>query len=224
MYNRTYLVTKATERVQYTPRVETDVRTAVTRGLAEYLESLHTESTQRARSFRFARVLDTWAEAEEVGKFPSACVYAVGDLAYDDARMTPKVLDEAKFVSPITQKVSYLAALSELSLPLSVEIYANDPVERMACVKMVEDGLNPVHWMYGARLVLPHYHNAHATFELTRCIYRDDGESVQRRLRGATFSVQATCLQLRMFSIQQAVSPRFDLVVSEGADAETNST
>lgn len=224
MSNRTTLVLTPAERVTYTPRVETDVRTAVTRGLAEYLETLGTEGIGRARTFRFARVLDTWAEAEEIGKFPSACVYAVGDLTYDASRMTPKVINEAKFTSPVTKKTSYLAALSELSLELNVELYANDPVERMACVKLVEDGLNPVHWMYGARLVLPHYHGAHATYELMRCSYRDDSDGSQRRLRAASFSIQATCLQLRAFYLTQATSPRFDLAVSEGADAATTST
>ena len=225
MSNRTTLVSSATQCAVYTPNVETDVRTAVTRGLAEYLESLKTSSgLNRSKTFQLVKVLDVWAEAEEIAKFPSACVYAVGDLTYDASRMTPKVIAEAKFTSPITKKSTYLATLAELSLPLSVELYANDPVERMACVKMIEDGLNPVSWMYGARLALPHYHGAHATYELLRCSYGDDGESVQRRLRSATFSVQVSCPQLRLFGLTEATSPRFDLAVSEGADAATTST
>lgn len=187
---------------------ETDARTAVTRGLAEYLRGLSI-TAEGGRLCRFVEVFENWAEPEEVAKYPSAVIYATEGGTYDASTLTPKTLE----VPGTTQ---YIREISELMQPLMLEVWSTDPMERMALVAMLEDALDPHEYMTGLRLALPHYHNQRATFEKMNMTYDDSIELAQRRWRRAIFSLNANVTQLRVVGTIPKLNARLDLQVAEG--------
>lgn len=170
---------------------ETDLHTALARGLAEYLSQLFIEIG--GRQLRLT-TFSTWAEPEQNVNYPAAGVGA-GRGEYDRS-FTPSVA--ASFND------ARLMAFSEFAQELNVELWANDPKERAYLVAMVEEALNPVDWMYGMRLVLPHYHGTTATYELTSSQYLDNAEDALARYRKATFSVRGNVPALRTLKFPNA--------------------
>ena len=183
----TRLVTSPDDRQVLTNRRETDCRTAVTRGLAEYLSSLNVDAPG-GRRLLFRRVVETWATPEVSAEYPAACVYSVEAGRYDASKLTPSV---KKLVSGFA-----LRASSELELPVVVDAWTTDPAERVAISGMLEDAFDPVDWMTGFRLELPHYHGARATFEAMTSRYVDEVDQAQRRLRLLSVSLTATVPKL----------------------------
>ena len=70
----TALVSDPDTREAITARRETDARTALTRGLADYLRDLSI-TWEAGREVTLLRVLEAWAQPEELSKFPSAAIY-----------------------------------------------------------------------------------------------------------------------------------------------------
>lgn len=186
-------------RPTLTPFRETDLHTALTRGLAEYLSQLSIEIG--GRQLRLT-TYSTWAEPEQNVAYPSAGVGA-GRGEYDRS-FTPSVA--ASFDS------ARLMAFSEFAQELNVELWASDPRERAYLVAMIEEGLNPVDWMYGMRLVLPHYHGTTATYELTASQYTDNAEDAMARYRKALFTIRGSVTAYRALTFPDA-KPRLDLSV-----------
>jgi hypothetical protein len=202
----TQLVQRADIRQEFTDHRETDARTALTRGLAEYLESLSIEWIG-GRQSRFLAVLQTWSEPEMVAVFPSAVVYATDAGQYEDATLTPKTIK-------LAGSGRFLREIAEVKLELTVEVWATDPVERMALAAMLEDALDPHEWMSGLRLRLPHYHGSHATYEKTGLRYEDSTDDSQKRWRKAIFAVTGNITQLR----RAGVLPMLDLRIGSSVD------
>lgn len=171
---RTRLVYDPDDLQHMTRDFETDVRTALTRGVKEYLEQLKID-WPGGRQSKFVKVLQTWAEPEVPAEYPSAVVYATEPGTYDGRNFTPttEVLEDG-YIIRLT---------SEFTQQIVVEVWTTDPRERVALVKMLEDAFCPVDWMYGFRLELPHYHNMRATFEPLTLAYDDVGDDAQRRYR-----------------------------------------
>lgn len=171
---------------------DTDVHTAMSRALAEYLGQQVIEIG--GRQIRLT-TFSTWAEPEQNVSYPAAGVGA-GAGRYDRS-FTPKLLgtiaNEAR-----------IFAYSEFAQELTVEVWATDPKERMYCVAMIEEALNPVDWMYGCRLHLPFYHGTTATFELTNSQYTDNAEDAARKYRKATFTITGSIQALRLLSLPTA--------------------
>lgn len=219
---RTRLVARPDDKQKLTDRRETDCRTALARGLKEYLEQLRVSTADGTgaggREIRFNQVLQTWAESEVPTKWPAAIVYALEAGTYDADSLSPSTFDLGSGLT--------IRQVAEFTQNLVIEIWATDPIERMALVGMLEDALDPVDWMTGLRLELPHYHNARATFEKTSMAYLDTADDAQRRWRKAAIVVQGNVPQFRRLGEQvprlrikldlEAVGPEVDVTVPNG--------
>ncbi len=87
---RSCLITKPSKSQLLTSNRETDARTALKRGLKEYLETL-SFTAPGGRTVAFERVVDVWADHEVKVVFPSAIVYSIGEGSYDASGFTPSV-------------------------------------------------------------------------------------------------------------------------------------
>lgn len=209
------LVRNARERVALTDRRETDCRTALTRGLKEYLEQCSAlvidadETGTHGREVRFQKVLGGWADPEVPAVVPSACVLALDEGSYDASRLTPKVFDLESGLS--------LQESSEFTQRLAIEVWAKDPIERMALVAMLEDALDPVEWMTGFKLVLPHYHATTALYLKQSSVYLDNEQNAQRNHRRAVIMLTASMVQYRRLGVVPRMDVRFALTVGDDA-------
>ena len=170
----------------------TDCRTAIIRGMREYLEQLQV-AWPGGRTTRFLRVVEEFAAPEQLEKYPSASVHGPGVGKYDASRMSPRVLK----VGDGSQHL-YLQQASELVQPFVIEAWTTDKVERMAIAAMLEDALDPVEWMYGARIELPHYFNLRATYEKLSIGYDETGDDPARRWRRVVMEVTGTLVQAKL--------------------------
>jgi hypothetical protein len=186
---------------------ETDARTALTRGMGEYLRSLQTVSFGTpARALTFQEVFDTWPQSEDKIKFPSAAVLGRGPGRYDASSFTPggeQVVDGGTVVK-----------LAELVQTMEVIVWSADPVQRMHSMMLLERALSPVEFMYGLRLELPHYFNLHATYEPTGMEYDDTPADALRRYRRTHVHIMGSVPVLRQARIPPG-RVRFKLVVGD---------
>jgi hypothetical protein len=201
------LVTVSSDPTLYTDVQEVDARTALARGLAEYIAQLRVDAPG-GRHIQFKRVFPHWAVPEEDARYPSAIVYSTATGVYEPARLTPSLPDSRNKIVGSTN--SYLISASSLQLNLTVEIWATDPEERSALVMNLERLLNPVDWMYGFRLELPYYFNQRATFSLLDMSYDDSEENAMRRYRKASFTMASEVPVCNVFKYPMA-KPRFRL-------------
>lgn len=205
--NRSRLITLQTQKQEWSWTRTTDSRTAILRGLAEYIGQAQIAGAG-GRLGSFIRVFETHADYETDVKFPSAVVYATSPGTYDAAELTPKTF----YIDDGSRRA--LRSVSELQLPLQIDFWANDSVERALLMAMLEDALDPVDWMAGARVELPHYHNARATYLKIQSSYEDSPPDVQRRLWKGSMTVQATLVQLRRVGVIPTIRARFEAEVS----------
>lgn len=190
---------------------ETDVRTAITRALAEYLRRLDVYWAG-GRYSRFAVVAETWAEPEDAVGYPGAAVWTDQPGLYDDSRFTPRTFE-------LEDKV-LLREISEFTQVLKVELFCTDKEERMALVSMLEDAFDPVDWMSGFVLEAPHYHNARITYEKTEMGYLDSAAQAEQRARNAVFTLNTSCPQYRLSGVGQHMNIRIDTGDVEGGVGE----
>jgi hypothetical protein len=195
-----------------TSRRDTDAHTALVRGLAEYVAGLSID--WGGRDVRFAAVVENYAEPEDGADYPRAAVYGEGQGTYDASRFTPRPA-RADLISPIDDPGVYLVTRSEYRLTLLLEAWATDKEERAALRAMLEDALSPVEFMYGARLVLPHYHGMHADYELLTGQNQDDDATAIHRWRRATLRVAAQVPVVRPVSLP-LLEVRADVQVEAG--------
>lgn len=182
---RATLVTSSEATPTVTDVRETDVRTALTRGLADYLATsvFHAPG---GREIRFKKVLSTWAEPEDPAAYPAAVVYSPEPGVYDASRLTPSMPNAR---NRIGSSNLYLVSSCEFVVDLRVEIWANDPKERMEIVAGLERALSPVDFMYGFKVLLPFYYGQVAVFEPKSMQYLDSEEDAMRRYRRAVFVI-----------------------------------
>lgn len=202
------LVTDPRTKQVWTLTRETDARTALTRGLAEYLSGLSIE-WESGRECRLVKVLEVWSESEDPVMYPAAVIYAVDPGEYDASKLTPETVE-----LPDTEN-QCIRLSAEFSQTIVVEVWANDPQERMALVAMLEDAFDPVDWMTGFRLDLPHYHGARATFEKLTLSYEDDADEARRGWRRAIFTLQGVVPQVRAVGKLPRMVPRFTAEVED---------
>lgn len=185
---------------------ECDAHTALVRGLAEYLTASEIAPTG-GRHVRFKKVREEWAEPEEQAQYPSAAIYTVGDGLFDASSFTPVVNRRSKV--PGTED-AYLVKLGEFTQDLVLEIWCTDKKERAAIAFAMEDKLNPVDFMAGFVLTLPHYFSARATYLKKTVTHIDNEGDAVHRLRKLVYVVNASVDLLRPANIPGA-KPRFDL-------------
>lgn len=203
---KTRLITSASDPIQFTANGETDARSAITRGLAEYLEHLQRDLVG-GRQVRFKRVEDQYAEPEKQARYPSVAIYTTEAGTYDSSKFTPAVSTKCRLPPPDGR---YLVSPADFVQELSVEIWATDPPERAGLVAMVEDAFNPVTYTYGFTLELPFYFNQRATYEMTELVYTDSDEDAIRRYRRATFTLNARVPLTKLYSFPDG-KPVFQL-------------
>lgn len=179
---KTKLIVSPDTRQVLRPTKLTDARTALLRGIKEYVEEL-TIAVQNRHDVAFRQVIEGVAEPEQVSKYPAAAVYGYGpgNYAWEEGTLLPLQHENEDSLPQDT-----MALLpGEFTLELAVEVWATDPHERVAMVSMLEDAFSPVEWMSGFRLVLPHYASVHAEFGMKSSDYTDDEPNVARRYRRA---------------------------------------
>lgn len=167
-----------------------DPRTALARGLAEYLAS-GTIDWYAGRQMRFKKVLEVWAEPQAPAVWPSLAVVAGSPADYQADHFAP-----GTFPVP-GQPGHYIRVVAGLVQQFELTIWTTDPEERCALVAMVEDMLEPNEWMTGLRLELPYYFGARATYEKMSVQFLDDPDESQRRWRRAVIAVTGAIPQLR---------------------------
>ena len=198
--NKARLITSSGQPIVYGGVQETDARTALTRGLAEYLALLVFDAPG-GRELRFDKVLDTWAEPEDNARYPRAVVGGTGTGVYDASKFTP---------GPPTQRHQlplpdgrYLISASAFVQDLTVEVWANDPPARREIVRGLEAAFNPVEWMFGFQLELPFYFNERAVYAPKDLAYLDTEQDAMRRYRKAVFTLTGEVPVVNAYSAQK---------------------
>ena len=183
---RTRLVLLPNEREQLQRFNDScDSRSAVARGLMEYLQDLQVQAVG-GRFLTIASANETWAQAEQQAQYPSIAVVPEGEGEYQATSLTSGI--GGRIPEPDGRWISIRGTFSQ---KLRIELYTNDPKSRAAMSFAIEQAFAPVDWMYGFRLVLPHYFNAVARFEPLDISYPDDAQSAMERLRTVVYHVDA---------------------------------
>jgi len=198
----TVLVVRASaEPPKLTAVRECDAVTALKRGLKEYLEQVYVDVD--GVRVRFEQVHHVWAETDQVATYPSAVVLAAEEAAYDYSSFTP-MLDPTRLVingAEPSDRRSYLVKYAEVTLRLAIEVHCSSPAERSSIMMLLEDALNPVDWMYGFQLDLPHYFNQRAVYEPTTGQMMDSDADARRRWRPGTVFLTGQISLMRVRSL-----------------------
>lgn len=165
---------------------ECDSRTALTRGLAQYLSQV--ASVFGGRAARPVKVFDTYPGPDQIQVLPAIAVVSDQPLEYDTTNLTPSSLyatnlPRAQSINPPQYVDQWLIQTSAVTTNLKAEIWCADPTERMALAMAIEDAMVPVAWMYGFRLALPFYFSAVAEYAGTSIEYLDDDQTIWQRYR-----------------------------------------
>jgi hypothetical protein len=198
---RAHLVASPDAGLTLTGSRSVDARTALSRGLAEYLLDAIEIDAEGGRRIRFKHVYQSWAEPEDTAIYPSAVVYASTTGLYDASRFTPGVLPQERLAAPDNR---YAVALADFSQDLTLEIWASDPHERMELVNACEQALNPSLIMYGMVLELPYYYNERAVYAMSNMAYQDNETDAIRRHRKASFTISAQVPIIKLVSLPDA--------------------
>lgn len=183
----------------FTINRETDARTALTRGLAEYLASMTTTGVG-GRPLAFRKVLSNWADPELMAEYPSAVVLASGQGSYDPSRLAP-----GRGPRIATPDQRYILSSSEFVLDMTIELWCTDDKARSGLVAMMEDRLlAPFDGRYGFLLELPHYFNARAQYEPLALSYGDNEQNAIQRHRKAFLMVRGHVPVLRLIELPDA--------------------
>ncbi len=194
------LVLEPDQTHTHTANRSTDARTALKRGLANYMKSLPTFiHPTHGRLVKLAAVFDVWPDQEDKLVIPSATVYSSDPHPYEAHALGLTI--DCKI-----DAVTYLVKYAEIKFDMTIDILTSDPEERIAFSMMMEDALNPVDWMYGFKLDLPHYHNQRAVYELIGGNYPDDEPNVFQRNRHLTYTVRGNVSAVRVKTITPITS------------------
>jgi len=210
-HGETRLVAARGERVELTARCDSDARTALARGLREYLETLST-TTAEGREIRIAKLVDTWPDAMDLQMLPSGAVYATGDGEYEANGLAPGLRSSNRLPDG-----RYITTPAEYTVELAVEIACRDKAERTALGKLLEDALNPHVWMAGTALVLPHYHGAIGVYELLRGGYEDSPDTTASGRWTLRLVLRGQVTQHRVHGLVADGQPTTRVTVDEGA-------
>lgn len=191
--------------MKLTARKECDVRTALTRGLAEYVSQLRATAAG-GRRVLFKRSSEQYEEPETRAAYPSAVVTTVGEGKYDSSNLTPSVGGE-QIKAPDGR---FVVRVCEYTQVLNLDAWANDIEERAALADALEDALTPTENRFGLILELPFYFNQRATYTLLGLSFSDTEDTAKKRYRIATFSLEGRIVFTKLKALPLA-RPRFDL-------------
>lgn len=215
---RAFLVTPRTPPIVHNANQECDARLAICRGLAEYIADLKFNA-DGGRLVKFQQVHEEFAEPEEQAKYPAAKIGLRGPGVYEARSLTPSIDPSERVPQPDGR---YLIVPCDFVTSIGVEVWANDPEERSAMICALERAFVPNFNKFGFDLQLPYYFNSRATYAMQELAVDDDGEVAMKRLRIATFTLQARVPFITLFSFPDA-RPSFELQsVGDGADVLVN--
>lgn len=193
----------------WTSNRTTDVHTALTRGLADYLKSLRFDDIPTPSQLtKFKEVYEDWADPDDPkAKFPSVAVYTQEPGVYedDDFTSTPIELDDGYVIQ----------MCNEFTQVICVDILTEQKPQRMSIVQLLEDAFEPVEWMSGFRLMLPHYFGIHATYLKVALDYMDSEANAQKHWRTAQFQLEARVSQIKFLGQVPRFQPKVRVEVSE---------
>lgn len=195
IHDPTRLIVDPTLKRVATPYSATDATGALTRGIAEYVASL---SLTPNGPPAFVKCFDEWANLEDDAVYPSFAAYTNdNDAVYEAASMSPNVSMDRY------PDGTYEVSSAELAIDVKCEIWANDPEERTLLLRMLEAAFNPVDWMYGFRLELPHYFNQRATFAPDRLTRLGAAQEALQRFVNARMVIHAVVPVTRVLPFAQ---------------------
>lgn len=187
----TTLVTDRSAPRVFTSNQECDARTALMRGLAEYIFTNAKAKIIGGGEQSFEAYFDTWAEAEDEQVWPAFICYAPNSPGqYQASKLSPFPDKGDRLVA---QQDVYLVSPSEFMADVVVDVWCTTPEQRAAFCASLENILNPYPTgtnsknQYGVILQLPHYFNQRASYELLSSKYLDDDASAIKRYRVASF-------------------------------------
>lgn len=201
----TELVRRPDEKQRTTFVHTVDPRTALARGLKEYIEPISVIA-EGGRQLRFEQVQHTWSEPEVPGKFPACSIVSIGDGEYDtDAYSWPEMVADGSG--------RFVRKTSELVQEFQVVVWTTDPVARYGFVSELETRFSPFDWMLGFRLRLPFYYGMHCDYKAGSVVYDDQATDAQRRWRRAMITVMGHCSVLVPVGDLPRMDPRLELDV-----------
>lgn len=194
------LVTDPTARETLTLVQEVDARTALARGLADYLRGLTLEVG--GRQVTLTEVFATWAEPEQTAKYPAAVIYSNSPGKYDASRFSPNPAPDTRI--PNTNLYAYNTC--EYEIDFTLEVRCTDIPERRYVVMALEQALSPVLYMYGFKLDLPYYFGKRGVYEPKEMNYTDSELTSMQKFRIAQFLITAHVPVTRVVTLPLAKS------------------
>lgn len=183
------LITTPDYDVPFTALRTCDSVTAAQRGLRDYLRSLHAETNVAGRIVKFARVIDTLPEAEDLAQYPAAIVMSAQGGEYSDQAMTVQA-------AQVEGRSLFITAETNVELIVSVRCDDAEMRRQIAC--LLEDAFSPVDWASGFRLRLPFYHNVVCDYLVNTLKHVDDApEDAKRRWRDIDITLTAKLPKIR---------------------------
>lgn len=188
------VITDSTDLQKYTFIRETDSRTALARGLKEYLEGQQMD-IGHGRQMAFKRFLLCWGEPEIPAEYPSAVLTGIGPGEYEAAGFTPRLIRLEDDASPEGQ-ARYVKESTTLTQQFLLEVWTTDKQQRTGLTALMEDALEPALFMSGLRLELPYYFGARATYLKSNVDYDDNAEDAHSRWRRSLISITGSVQQI----------------------------
>lgn len=215
---RAFLVNSRTPPIVHNGVQECDARLAICRALAEYIADLKFNAVG-GRQVKFKQVHEEFAEPEEQANYPAAKIALRGPGVYEARNLSPAIDPSERIPMPDGR---YLIVPCDFVASIGVELWTTDPEERSAMICALERAFVPNFNKFGFDLQVPYYFNSRITYAMQELAVDDDGDVAMKRLRIATFTLNARVPFVTLFSFPDA-RPVFDLqAVGDGADVLVN--
>lgn len=172
---------------------QTDVIGAVTRGLAEYLMQCELHNWCDGRAYAFRSAHDQAPEThDDRADMPSVLVsVGAADIV---SGLSGGTVGAATLPAPGNEPV--LDGV-ELSLQMTVRVFAMSRQERAAMLALVQDALTADPGQLHVRLLLPYYHGSYAIYTLERIENLNDG--AEKKIWSADIKVSASTMLVRLY-------------------------
>ncbi len=192
-----------------TSRRETDCWGALARGLGDYLEGL-SKDWPDGKPLRFNSVKVGWAEPEDIADPPAAAVYSEGTGTYD--------ADSFSTFRYQMEDGRHLQRIAEFVQTYTIDVWTTSRSQRTALMAMLEDALDPVDWMSGFRMILPHYHGTIGSYLKESVSIMDGAEASGKRWRIASLTIVGIVPQIRFIGEAPGLEIRTKTTVTDPSD------
>lgn len=194
-------------REQFSRRATLDLETALAAAIRRRLLEATFPGAGGVGLVKFTEVFDEWPAQDDQYVAPAACVLPDGELMYGPSHPTPTLLEDTWEVRG--EPGWGLYELSEASQSFEVVARAPTGAERNALKAGVETLFQdprvlsvPSGARYGVLLGLPEYYGLQARFSIGASRKLDDGESAQKNIWQAQFTIRAEAAQVVVGPVQ----------------------